>query len=248
MKNKFTEVMSRKSDEELIEIVTKKKHEFQDDAIEAAIQNLKLRGIQIGSNEGAKKSNNQSQSRTAESKPIKLGKEFKSLLSMYLDKNREGALAQLAVFTISAGVLFICSIVYSTWIFALPGIFFLAIYFLRPNPSKKPAEYWIDLIEQAPSNIVWIKPVHIKRRYMGVLTIDEEKNFQLINTQEEYVIIKFKDSTDQRLFFNGIEKYLPHVQVGYSAQVSEIFHQNPTDFIENLKRKNLHTPISAYRR
>jgi len=82
MGNNFTEVMTKKSDSELLEIVTKLKDDYQPDAVEAAREEIKNRNL---SDEKIKQAENEikekeTKEKDKENEPLEIGQRIMFLI------------------------------------------------------------------------------------------------------------------------------------------------------------------------
>lgn len=110
----------------------------------------------------------------------------------------------------------------------------------------KGAAFWLELIKTNQDQIVWIKPITEKHTIGFVLTLFSVKKFQFLTRDNMKVTMVCDTLEEQKMFFEGIKNYLPHVHFGYTIDALNIYEQSPHDFIEELRSRGLYTPIAKF--
>lgn len=149
-------------------------------------------------------------------------------------------------------VSFILFFVY--WGFQIPFLFIPAVIFggigyliYKKLPGDfKGSDFWVDMIKNNPENIVWIKPITTKHTVGLVITLYKEQKFQMLTANGIFVTMKCDKENEAEIFLNGVKNHMPNAQLGFSHQIKNIYKQDPSQFIENLKQKGLYTPISSF--
>lgn len=109
----------------------------------------------------------------------------------------------------------------------------------------KPTKYWMDLIENKPTDLVWLKPVEIKHKLLHVATVAKSTQFELFS-KDGCVVIIDTSMMHRGMAIKEFKELLPDIHFGYSKEVKKIFRRHKEDFIGELKRKNLYCPLSDY--
>ncbi len=123
------------------------------------------------------------------------------------------------------------------------GLIFL---FIQRKGEFNEGNFWLGIIKENPDNIVWIDPIVTKEKVAYIITVHESLRFHIRTKDGLKTFIKCNSAEQKAVFWEGIKTYLPHVHIGYSSEVNDIYNQNPQQFIEILKEKELYTPVSYF--
>jgi hypothetical protein len=154
---------------------------------------------------------------------------------------------KIALFVIFSFSLFLLYWGIKTSLFFLIILAGLVAYFgyrLLTSRSKSAngGELWVDMIENNPENIVWIKPIIERTSYWYLITISKEHQLQILTQDGQSVIIFCDNDYEGEIFFDGIKYFLPNVHVGYSFEIEEMYKSNPSTFIYTLKKNRIYLP------
>jgi len=125
-------------------------------------------------------------------------------------------------------------------------LLYMISVFYDSRGDLKGGEYWLQLIEEQPEQIVWIKPIQVSYK-TGWITTDQELQFQIL-TRDKLKIRFTCDEGEQKTLFDGAQTYLPKVHFGYSDEVSHLFDKSPKAFISQLEEEGLYQPIASFAR
>lgn len=166
-----------------------------------------------------------------------LAKEYKKLTSTHLWLTIVLAAILLFIVWQAAAVHF--AIIIGVTIGCIYSL--VSIYFKTGHFSG--SDFWISMIKDQPEHIVWIKPVVEKVTLAHVITLSKTKKFQLLTKHDRKLEITCETAAAGQVFIDAVKESLPHAHIGYSNSISILYSSNPEKFIENLKLKNLYTPI-----
>lgn len=119
----------------------------------------------------------------------------------------------------------------------VPGIYF----FIRSHSFA--GNFWLKTIKSTPENIVWIKPITVKHTIWYMVTLYKTYHFQLYTRDNRCIAIDCNGDDEQKIFFEGIKKYIPHAHIGYNLNIEEMYERNPEGFINALQNKQVYEPL-----
>lgn len=108
------------------------------------------------------------------------------------------------------------------------------------------SDYWLTQIKNEPQNIVWIKPIRETTTLNFVITLDEKNYFQILSNKNKKITLECLDSSENKMFLNGIKCLLPHAHFGYNDEVNDVYTNSPDSFLPILKKEGLYTPLDSY--
>ncbi|MBI1837267.1 MAG: hypothetical protein HYR91_08390 [Flavobacteriia bacterium] len=114
------------------------------------------------------------------------------------------------------------------------------------NGQSKGHEYWTQKIKNKPEDIVWIKPIVEKTKLYFVLTISKIYKFQLYTVDGKSATFTCDKANEQKILFDGIKHYLPHIHIGYTEDILLTYEFDPQQFLINIEKKGLYKPIDSY--
>ncbi|MDR2948572.1 MAG: hypothetical protein LBV71_05135 [Prevotella sp.] len=179
-----------------------------------------------------------------------MNEEFEKLLIENREyKSKVSPLFIIICFAIAALLIYVgkeMSSSYSLYPIAL-GIGFIIGVIIRINRTRKeavPDSFWIDLIQNNPDDIVWIKPIIDKTSVAGI-TLLKTRDF-IFYTKDKYRLTLYCVSdNDLEIFWKGIKTYLPNTHIGYSVEIKNLYEDNAETFIKSLKSNGLYMPVSS---
>lgn len=127
-------------------------------------------------------------------------------------------------------------------IFALGGVY--AVF--SSKGDIKGGKYWISLIYEKPTDIIWIKPIVEKHTIGYIFTMFKVQHFQFLTKDRSKVTLKIDSKEEQEIFFEGVRHLLPHTQIGYSLEIEDLYEENSFNFINELQARHLYTPFDTY--
>lgn len=107
-------------------------------------------------------------------------------------------------------------------------------------------DYWLDKIANSPNDIIYIKPIEVRHTVALVLTLFTNIKFKLYTVDGKELLMHCRSPEEVKTFYNLTLQHLPSAQFGYSAEVEILFDESKENFIENLKKRRLYTPILSY--
>lgn len=119
-----------------------------------------------------------------------------------------------------------------------------AFYWFNKHKISLPS-YWIDKIENAPEDIVWIKPVEIKTKLV-VVTVARSLTYDLYTIDNKVLVIHSSHFRSGELI-SHLKEALPDSHYGYSREVKKFYKKNPKEFIQTLKQSNLCAAMKDYK-
>jgi hypothetical protein len=117
----------------------------------------------------------------------------------------------------------------------------LAILFSMGFTTNK---YWINLVNNKPENVIWIKPITVKHTVGLVVTLYKEKKFELLTVDGKNLTINCNSEDIQKVFFEGIKKYFPHSHIGYNPEIQKLYFADRINFILILQKYNAYFPVN----
>lgn len=127
-------------------------------------------------------------------------------------------------------------------ILPLIGLFFI---YHRFRGDFKGYDFWMDIFQNTPEEIVWIKPVVTSHTMAFVVTLYKERSFDFYTRNGLRLRINIDSLKNHRLLFDAIRSNLPHAHIGYSELVDSLYGENKNMFIKTLKDNGLYTPIGS---
>jgi len=110
----------------------------------------------------------------------------------------------------------------------------------------KGGKYWATMIKDRPENIVWIKPIVTRHTVGYVFTLYKEKKFQFLTKDRLAITMTVDSEADQKIFYEGIIKHLPHAHIGYSPDMDSLYRYSPADLIDELKKTGEYYPVGGF--
>lgn len=172
--------------------------------------------------------------------------QFERLIRSAVSKNLVGGivgvvlLSVFGIFLLGSGIAMLFVPIIIIGLIPVGGIFLIVSRF---KGDFKGGDYWINLLNNEPQKIVWIKPVNIRHTAAYVITLYSEMHFQILTTDKLAIMIKCESRESQQLFLRGMQEYAPHAHIGYSDMAAFYFRSDPNDFIADLKGNNEYNPI-----
>lgn len=114
----------------------------------------------------------------------------------------------------------------------------------RGRKEAVPESFWIDMIQNNPDNIVWIKPITNKVS-VSAIPVMKTYNFVLYTKDKHLLTLFCVSDSELDIFWRGIKTHLTNTHIGYSADIENIYEETPENFIESLKLKELYRPVSS---
>ena len=114
----------------------------------------------------------------------------------------------------------------------------------RSNESKGGKNYWVELLKTHPENIVWIKPVVVKRRN-SLIQFYKKRRYQLL-TKDRRDLMMILNKEERQIFFESVKHLLPHAHIGYTHEIEALYSENPENLINVLLGKQLYKPIDTF--
>ncbi|MCB9233531.1 MAG: phage holin family protein [Bacteroidia bacterium] len=147
------------------------------------------------------------------------------------------------MFFVYWGILLGMSFMYVVAAFAL---LIAVVLFLASWSAARGGARWIDLIENHPEKVVWIKPVVTKHKVALFITAFETNSFSIYAKGGNHLRLECNSEPDQKAFLEMVAEHLPQTHIGYSYEVEKIFNEGSEKFIETLQDKELFRPIGSY--
>jgi hypothetical protein len=126
------------------------------------------------------------------------------------------------------------------------GMVIGSFFIMKNSGGRKGDNDWTRLIKTQPEHIVWIKPIITKHTVGYVITLFKEHKFQIHTKDERTILITIDNDNERLVFFEGVKHFLPHVHIGYSYEINNLYAASPENFIGTLQEKGLYTPIDRF--
>jgi hypothetical protein len=171
---------------------------------------------------------------------------FKQLLKDRIQAAQTESLFAIALF--AGFILFFVYWGFKSWFLFIPAIIFTVIaYFVykKFQGDFKGPDFWIDMLNENPANIVWIKPITVKHTVGFVITLYSEQKFQILTAENMAVTIKCDKAGQAEVFLKGCQEIIPNSHIGYTSQIKSIYLSDPANFIAKLKSSQLYSPIGG---
>ncbi len=123
-------------------------------------------------------------------------------------------------------------------------IVFVPVYWFNRYKFKE-VSFWIDVFENRPEDLVWVKPIETSHKAAYVITVAKTYKYELYLKDGTHAII---DTSYKRIegFYKGIRAYAPHVHFGYSNDIRKLYRKDKTNFLENAKSNGWYRSINDY--
>jgi len=175
--------------------------------------------------------------------------QFEFFLKNKFTDTRMGAYFGVVILSILSLLFLIFGIATSIFPITLVGIVFLTgVYFLarKHKGNLKSSSFWINEIKQNSQNIIWIKPNVTFHTVGYVFTFYKEQDFELLTKDKLKITINCISDKEQEIFLEGIVDCLFEAQFGFTHEVETLYHNDPTNFINSLKAREIYTPIGVF--
>jgi hypothetical protein len=124
-------------------------------------------------------------------------------------------------------------------------IIFVPVYWFNRYKFKE-VSFWVDVFENRPEELVWVKPIETSHKAAYVITVAKTYKYELYLKDGTHAII---DTSYKRIegFYKGIRAYAPHVHFGYSREINKLYRKDKKNFLTNAMNKGLYTSINDYK-
>lgn len=119
------------------------------------------------------------------------------------------------------------------------------IIFLVNRHKFKEVGFWINIFENKPKEILWIKPIVTEHKTMLVFTVVSSRQFEIY--LKNGVHMKF-EVTERRIsdFYDGIKEHAPHAHFGYSKEVKKLYNKERALFLDRAKKLGHYNSINDF--
>jgi hypothetical protein len=124
-------------------------------------------------------------------------------------------------------------------------IVFVPVYWFNRFKFKE-VSFWVDVFENRPMDLVWVKPIDTSHTAAFVITVAKSYKYELYLTDGTHAII---ETSHKRIkgFYKGIRTYAPHAHFGYSPEIRKLYRKDKKNFLANAADANLLRTISDYK-
>lgn len=118
----------------------------------------------------------------------------------------------------------------------------LGIFFLRNRSIFKPLQYWTNIIENKPEEVVWLKPIEVQHTAYFLVNYAKSYSYELNLKSGDHLKVMCPNEKREE-FVQLFQKYTPHIHYGYSSAVAKIYKKDKNAFLDNLKADGLYQAI-----
>lgn len=145
--------------------------------------------------------------------------------------------------TVGGGISLLKGQLWSNIVMLLIMYLILGVFYWSHRSEFRPFSYWINIIENEPEQVVWLKPIQIDHTAYFLVTYARSYKYELFLKNGDK--LKVMCPNDKREDFVQIfQKYTPHVHFGYSKKVAKFYQKDKSTFLENIKNAGIYLPIS----
>ena len=128
----------------------------------------------------------------------------------------------------------------------LAAIIYSVYIWRRYDSDFKGGDYWAELINTKPEDVVWIKPIVTKRKDGNVPGLFRENKFHLFTQDGLRMGTTLANDEERQVFFEGVKHLLPHAHIGYTSEIDALYFSNSENFITKLEERKWYTPIDTF--